>query len=178
MPAVKVLLEVFSEQSDPFAKHSAALESAAEAEIQAVDLLSSLDGMGIELDEDVAPVPMFSTAGGKPAIELEAFSAGPVTAAVAPSSSTSVVIPAEVNRSRLDALRTAPNVKVWPNSEMVFFAAGDSVFDDATSRGGLDCRPFRSAVEIETIRTLLGVDLLWADGFRGQNTVVGIIDEV
>lgn len=177
MPAVKVLLEVFSEQSDPFARHSAALASAAEAEVQADDLLSSLDGLGIELDEDMVPIPMFSTAGGRPAIELEAFSMGPVTAAVAPSSSQSVVVPAEVSRSRLDALREAPNVKVWPNSEMVFFAAGDSVFDAANSRGGLDCRPFRSAVEIETIRTLLGVDSLWADGYRGQNTVVGIIDE-
>ena len=177
MSAVKILLEVFAERADPFAKHSAALESAAEAESQAIDLLSALDGLGIELDEDVAPVPMFSAPGGAPAIELEAFSAGPAESAEAPPTAASVVIPAEVSRSRLDELRVAENVRVWPNSEMILFAAGDGVFDDASSRGGLDCRPFRSAVEIETVRTLLGVDALWSDGFRGQNIVVGVIDE-
>jgi subtilisin family serine protease len=50
-------------------------------------------------------------------------------------------------------------------------------FDLALSSGGIDCRPFRRAVSIETIRTLLGVERVWFDGFRGQNIVVGIIDE-
>ncbi len=53
-----------------------------------------------------------------------------------------------------------------------------SLFDLANSASaGIDCRPFRAAVSIRDIRILLGVNRVWSDGFRGQNTVVGIIDE-
>lgn len=50
-------------------------------------------------------------------------------------------------------------------------------FDLASSANGVDCRPFQPAVTIEVIRKLLGVERVWFDGFRGQNIVVGIIDE-
>jgi serine protease AprX len=60
-----------------------------------------------------------------------------------------------------------------------FSAQGEGLhpFDLALSSGGIDCRPFRQAVPISTLRTLLGVNRVWNDGFRGQNIVVGIIDE-
>ncbi|HEX2061265.1 MAG TPA: S8 family serine peptidase, partial [Thermoanaerobaculia bacterium] len=47
----------------------------------------------------------------------------------------------------------------------------------AASAGGVDCRPFRPAVTRAVIRQLLGVNAIWNAGFRGQNIVVGIIDE-
>jgi subtilisin family serine protease len=58
-------------------------------------------------------------------------------------------------------------------------AAADSMhpFDLASSATGVDCRPFQPAATIEVIRQLLGVERVWFDGFRGQNIVVGIIDE-
>lgn len=50
-------------------------------------------------------------------------------------------------------------------------------FDLASSANGVDCRPFQPAVGLDVIRALLGVERIWSDGFRGQNVVVGIIDE-
>lgn len=53
----------------------------------------------------------------------------------------------------------------------------DHPFDAAPSAGGVDCRPFRPGVSRSVIRTLLGVSRVWRNGYRGQNIVVGIIDE-
>lgn len=41
----------------------------------------------------------------------------------------------------------------------------------------MDCRPFHPAVTRSVIRQLLGVNAIWNAGFRGQNIIVGIIDE-
>ncbi len=82
-------------------------------------------------------------------------------------------------------------MRVWPNSEITLFADWDPALHDVqdqpsdtvgvletpTTLGGVDCRPFRPGVEIDTVRALLGVSELWDDGHRGQNVVVGIIDE-
>jgi len=113
----------------------------------------------------------------------------------------SVVVAAEVERSAIEKLQKKRNVTIYPNSPLSLFccehahaqfesqsaasatasAAASDIgihpFDLARSSGGTDCRPFRQAVSIETIRTLLGVQRAWDDGFRGQNIVVGIIDE-
>lgn len=113
--------------------------------------------------------------------------------------SATMVVSAQVEYSELEKLSKRKNVKgVFPNSPLTLFcqhcggahaqteqsAFGQTSqelelhpFDLARSSGGVDCRPFRPAVSIETLRTLLGVNRIWSDGFRGQNIVVGIIDE-
>jgi subtilisin family serine protease len=100
-----------------------------------------------------------------------------------------VVVAAEVDSSSLDELRSTAGIRVWPNSELTLLGGpldkmaavasfpGDTVFDQARSRQGVDCRPFRDGVDVATIRQMLGTDAVWADGFRGQNVAVGILDE-
>lgn len=116
--------------------------------------------------------------------------------------SETMVVSAQVELSELENLAKKRKIKgVYANSPLSLFcqncggghsegqvfqnfateqAASDSEthpFDLARSSGGIDCRPFRNAVSIETLRTLLGIERVWMDGFRGQNIVVGIIDE-
>lgn len=177
MANVKVLLEIKQRSSDPFERHAAALESEAEAVDQATSALSALAGLGVEVDEDIAPVPMFSLPGQAPAAALETFALGVAAERQAPKRAPTMVVPADVSRSRLDELRAKDNVTVWPNSQMTYFGPGDTVFDRAPSRGGLDCRPFRDGAEVEEVRAILGIDALWEAGFLGQNVVVGILDE-
>ncbi len=179
MSGVKVLLEVFRSEADPFAKHTSAVDSLVEAERQASDILSDIGGIGIEVDDDVAPVPMFfDPDDGLKASALESFSS-----AVSPGTekesqqAVSQVVSADVSRSKLDELRDNANVRVWPNSELALVDGQQKVFDEASSVSGTDCRPFRSGVSIDVIRQLLGVQSIWGSGFRGQNVVVGIIDE-
>jgi serine protease AprX len=96
-------------------------------------------------------------------------------------------VPAEVTAAALDRLAKREDVVVWPNSAITLLQdlavaaeEGDDMFglfDLARSAGGTDCRPFRPGVSVGAIRQLLGVAALWNDGFRGQNIIVGIIDE-
>jgi subtilisin family serine protease len=101
---------------------------------------------------------------------------------------TTVVVSAEVETSQIESLEKKRGVTVWANTAIELVegcecCSGDlglasgNLFDLASSAGGLDCQPFQPAVTIEAIRTLLGVDRVWRDGFRGQNIVVCIIDE-
>jgi subtilisin family serine protease len=115
--------------------------------------------------------------------------------------SATTVVACEVDTARLDALQGHQNLIVWPNSDLELFNnnvftngnqlfaaddpnvtwAGDPAtahpFDLALSNGGVDCRPFRPGVALEVIRQLLSVEAIWQEGFRGQNIVVGILDE-
>jgi serine protease AprX len=115
--------------------------------------------------------------------------------------SQTTVVACEVDAACLASLQNKQNLTVWPNSDLELFnnsqqaqanslfAAGDPhvtwagdpatahPFDLALSKGGVDNRPFRPGVALEVIRQLLGVEVIWKEGFRGQNIVVGIIDE-
>ncbi|WP_461425718.1 S8 family peptidase [Gymnodinialimonas sp.] len=154
----------------------AATSSSAEAERQASDFLSDVGGSGIEFEEGFAPVPMYEPEDGS--AELQTFSeAFSPSLGVSPPRSNSFVLPAEVTRSRLDELYETDGVTVWPNSQITLFGSGRQAISDASSKGGVDCRPFRSAVDLDVLRDLLGVDTLWDRGYRGQNIIVGILDE-
>lgn len=183
MAKEKVLLEFTAAKQTPFDISEAAIESPAEAVRQSETLLDAVTGLGVELDEEVVPVPMMIGPGQTAApTGLEAFAGSGLEAraglAERPSregvSSQTTVVPAEVPRAALEELKSRANVKVWPNSKLTLL---DSVFDDSRSDSGLDCRPFKPAVSIAVLRELLGVSALWDAGFRGQNIVVGIVDE-
>jgi serine protease AprX len=193
MTKVNVLIEVEARQPEAFDVFEEAVASEAESVRQGERLLEQLGGLGIEVQGDAIPVPMFvERTRGAEAMppELSEFNV-PETNPDLPS--TTVVVPALVDRSALDELRARPGVQVWPNSEITLFANWDpdpalrdvqpqpadsvGMLDAPTTLGGIDCRPFKPGVDIDTIRALLGVSALWDDGHRGQNIVVGIIDE-
>ena len=175
MAKEKVLLEFESKEKAPFSMNEAAAASPLEAARQAIPFLEAVAGLGVELDEFAAPVPMMiGPRGGNPPTVLESFAANEPAADRDKLPTKTVVIPAEVPLQQLEELRERKGVKVWPNSQLVLYS---SVIDDARSNSGLDCRPFKPAVEIAVLRELLGVADLWDRGYRGQNIVVGIIDE-
>jgi serine protease AprX len=178
---VKVLLEVaVPDPSAGFERFAESTESMAAAQDAARPALDLVAGLGVEMDEPLAPVPMFGSAresaspGGPPRSELSAFGTEETNDDLPASS---VVVPAEVELSSLGDLRARDGVRVWPNSPVTLFHHDDATLDLARSRPGLDCRPFRDAVTLDVVRTMLGVHRAWDDGFRGQNVAVGIVDE-
>lgn len=186
MAMVDILLELPGSRGDAFAAHAAAFESEAESVREAEQLLTNLSGYGLE-PTDLAPVPIF---GQVPTdyqrLGLQAFashSRSPDLVSVAS------VVPCQVRHAKLAELQARNDVTVWPNSPLVLLndcgcaapAVADfeptHLFDRAASSTGVDCRPFKPAATIDEIRQLLGVEGIWNRGYRGQNIVVGIIDE-
>jgi serine protease AprX len=152
-------------------------------------VLDPVAGLGVELEDEMTPVPMFGKAlTGEPAHGLEVFAS---TDAAADITSDTIVVAGRVERERLEELHQRPHVVVWPNSELSLFpdwslsdAFGDVVqaMEAASGRGGagqphVDCPPYRPAATIDEIRSLLGVERIWAQGFTGQGVTVGILDE-
>jgi serine protease AprX len=194
----RVLIEVMKKRDDAFQMFGAAMQSERAAVADGESLLSSFGDLGLEVLPEFAPVPMFGSAAlsDSTSAGLQAFSA---TATNPDRASESFVVSAELQRSQLDDLRGKPDVKVYEDSPIVLLgndcphcraaaaiaeasSAGPAgldltLFDLAPSASGVDCRPFRPAVSLGVIRELLGVDRIWQDGFRGQNIIVGIIDE-
>lgn len=177
MANVNVLIEVSATPEDAFAMHRASSASESEAERQAEGLLDSqeLVGMGIELHDEAVPVPMFLDACNPSTDLVETFAEFSTPTTNPDCCASSVVIPAEVPAANLEQVRKKRGVTLWPNSELTLL--DDEVFDLAGSRGGVDCQPFRPAATVAVIRQLLGVHGVWSDGYRGQNVIVGIIDE-
>lgn len=181
MAKLKVLIEVGGSRSEGFRSFEAAADNEDAAVSASADALKVVAGLGVQIDEPLAPVPMFTPARRRASgefPELDAF-VDFATAETNPDMSAhSVVVPAEVDYSQLAELRARNGVTVWANSPIELYAHESAdVIDLARSRPGRDCRPFRSAVSIATVRAMLGVSGAWSDGFRGQNIAVGVIDE-
>lgn len=187
MSKVNVLVEVIQRKSDAFSFHVAMVGSQADSVNEAEKLVANLSGYGLEVLDDIAPVPIF----GKKKKDYEdlGFTSFGMTSTNDDVESSSVVISCQVERSKLKDLESNKDIQVWPNSPLTLLAQRDwgqpdtpdfepdHLFDLANSASGLDCRPFRPGVSVAAIRELLGVDTVWRQGFRGQNIVVGIIDE-
>lgn len=174
MAKTKVLLEFQTRAPEAFNMFAAALDSESEAESQTETLFSDLAGIGIDIDEEAVPVPMFGDLPETSLVELAAFSSSEESP---DSEARSSVVACEIDKGGLAALADRPGVTVWPNSQITLFQSDSDPIDAADSEGGTDCRPFRPAVEIAILRRLLGVEKIWSDGYRGQNIIVGIIDE-
>ena len=184
MSKVDILVEVKKVQESAFAFHATAVESESESQQQAEALVKDLSGYGLDVLADMPPVPMFSE---KTVHDQEGFAAFSSVEENPDVSSETFVIAAQIDSSKLADLEAEKDITVWPNSKLELYPPMDDgvtaesafshPFDLARSGGGLDCRPFKPAVTIDVIRDLLGVEAIWRDGFRGQNIVVGIIDE-
>ena len=192
MAPISVLIEIEAAQTEAFDAFREATASETESAQQAERLLEPLAGLGIELEGDAIPVPMFlepdrATAPVPP--ELREFGVESTNADMA---STTTVIPARIDEGALDELRARADVVVWPNSELQLYADWDPALRDVQAEpgdtvgvldapsaapSGVDCRPFRPAVDIGTIQALLDVSAIWDEGYRGQGVIVGIIDE-
>jgi serine protease AprX len=191
MAKMKVLVELQSPapERQAFELFAAMTQSVMDMEREASALLAPAAGLGVEIDEQSLPVPLLgAVAVGTPVASALAAFAAPTTNP--DMSSETIVVPCEVDRSKADELRSRPGITVWPNSPLTLFqqcqqchSGENTAFEEAhtldlaRSAGGLDCRPYRAGVPIPTIRELLGVQRVWDDGFRGQNIIVGIIDE-
>lgn len=188
MSKINVLLEFVDDaQEDAFTAFGLASAEEPAAMTPTRNLLDRIAGMGVELTDESVPVPMFmlpdrgELAG--PQRSLAAFD-NPDTQPDLPSVTT--VLAAEVDRDRVRELQDRSDVLVWPNSRLTLLDhhGGEAApvpdplaVDVATSAAGVDCRPFQPAVSVSVIRELLAVRHLWDSGFRGQNVVVGILDE-
>jgi hypothetical protein len=171
MAKVSVLVEIDKTQPEAFVAHEAARESITEAARQAEDAAADLAGLALDIQSDFAPVPMFSQ---QTVDVFEAF-ASPTTNVDVPASS--VVIAAEVEQSRLPELQAKPGIRVYSNSRITLFPCDADPHGFEPAAGGVDCRPFRPAVSVWSIRTLLAVRPIWREGYRGGGAVVGILDE-
>lgn len=170
MAAIKVLLEFDRPEAAPFSMQHEALESVEAAEGVARSFIDQLPGIGVEVDDEVAPVPMFLRPGQQPLTEAADFAMEMGEAAADPARephvvAPTVVVPAQVTTEALDQLLERGDVIVWPNSELTLF------------QSAVDCRPFRPAATIEQIQQALNVQPVWDSGHRGEGIVVGIIDE-
>jgi subtilisin family serine protease len=169
MTGIKVLLEFERPAADPFSLQREALASVDAAEGSAKSFIDDLGGSGVEVDDEVAPVPMFLSPRALVLTEAADFAVEMVAAAadvdrtanvVAPT----VVVPAQVTPAALERLKKKDGVIVWPNSELTLFQA-------------VDCSPFKPAATIAQLQAALKVKPVWNKGHRGKNIVVGIIDE-
>jgi len=185
--ASQVLIEVIRNVANPFETHASALESTREFDRQASEVLSAIGASGVTIDPTVAPVPMLLPPSPAPGLESNTLrrlnttglesarrpqtgSRLESTAAMRSFGGQSTVVAATVDEGKIAELRARPDVIVWPNSELV-------LIDDTAVAARVDCRPFQPGVDIDTLRATLGVGSAWADGFKGGNIVVGIIDE-
>jgi subtilisin family serine protease len=170
MAAIKVLLEFDRPEPAPFSMQLEALGSVEAAEGLAKSFIDELPGLGVDVDDEVAPVPMFLGPGTPVLTEAADFAVEMMAAAtdrdrephvVAPT----VVVPAQVTTEALEQLQERADVIVWPNSELTLF------------QSPVDCHPFKPAATIDQIRDALNVQPVWSQGHRGEGIVVGIIDE-
>ncbi len=174
MARVSVLLEVVGEVDSAFEMHTSAMDSESESQRQADQLVQNLSGYGLDYDDDMTPIPLFTEPGARP-MGLSTFAE---TTESADQSSLSTLVECSLDAERVEDLERVGNYRVWPNSQLTLFQ--DTYYetiDEARADGGTDCRPFRDAATLTEIRHLLGVDSAWQNGHRGQNIVVGIIDE-
>lgn len=199
MPKIRVYVETTLDhpQLEAMTSFSELSTSPIDAVRSSEKMVADLAGFGLEIVSDAPPVPMFServihneTTG------FETFAIADTNPDVA---ADSMVTLCEVDVSKLEKLQGKEGIRVFGFLEPRLFekcgcgagfasggefeVAGQALppdshpFDLVTMAGGIDCRPFRPGVPIQTIRDLLFVNRPWNDGFTGQNIIVGVVDE-
>lgn len=206
MAKVDVLIEVERKQKNAFGMHSMAVNTAEEAFKQSEEVIDKLSGFGIDLVEGIAPIPMFAESVVMKAKDGFAAFASLEENPDLSSESVVVAAQVERSQldalAKRSGVKVWPNSKLdqfgchctdkahshnmlethQPVSDLAQLLGVDDdfaehPFDAAPSAGGVDCRPFLPGVTRSVIRILLGVSRVWRNGYRGQNIVVGIIDE-
>lgn len=128
---------------------------------------------GFQVDHGYEPVPM---------------SPSPDQAAqLAVAGEQTVIVRGSVDANRIAELEAQPGVvKVWKDTRLAPFAA--MLQDEKTARvepmeglsacpiGTCDCSPGTAKGAIADVASYLGVDQIWAAGFKGDGIVVGVVD--
>jgi subtilisin family serine protease len=139
----------------------------------ALGTAEGIAGGGFTVDHEFEPVSM----GGTGSAEFAAFG----TAA----NETFVLRGTVADEDEMDALRARPEVAgVWRDTPIAPFPGFEEAAPDVTSGGGMaacpippcDCSPGTPKGTIADVATYLGVDQVWAAGFRGTGIVVGVLD--
>ena len=125
MARVPVLLELPVTQPDAFSFNEAAQRSSVEAVSQGEFFVQNLKGLGVEVT-DLPPVPMFAERDVFGDSTRAGFGAFASPLPNADTAADSVVVAADVDTFRLDALRSRPGVKVWLNSTLTLFGCDSS----------------------------------------------------
>ena len=137
----------------------------------AMSAMESMAMPGVELDHEFTPVPM-GTQGGAGAEMMAGLETVIVRAKVA-------------DEAQLEALRQQPGVvNVWKDTPIAPFATREA---PAADSGGIpamgpcpigvcDCSPGTPRGTMAEVATYLGVNQIWAAGFRGTGIVVGVLD--
>ena len=126
---------------------------------------------GFNLDEEFEPVSLESTAGGMGGMD-------------APSVETYIVRGTVKDEQEVEALRAMPEVaEVWPDTPIAPFPDWESDLQPEDSPAAApcpippcDCSPLTPKGNMADVANYLGVDQIWAAGFRGTGIVVGVLD--
>jgi subtilisin family serine protease len=172
------------------------IDAAREAE----RVVAGLAGFGLEVISESPPVPMYSdeVVHGPTSSDI-GFASFAVPESNPDVPAESLVVLCAVDADKLGELEKKDGVAVFgflppepftgcgcagggTDGGVAGLVAGDEPdgvhpFDLAPSAGGIDCTPFLPGVSIAVIRQLLAVSRPWADGFTGQNVIVGVLDE-
>lgn len=135
----------------------------------AMSAANSLTIPGLQIDQEFAPVPMSGGSG-----EMGAGPSYMIRGTVA-------------NEAELEELRRRSDVvAVWPDVPIAGFASSDLGMGQVQLAenpafapcpiGTCDCSPGTPNGTIAQVATYLGVDQIWAAGFRGAGIVVGVVD--
>jgi serine protease AprX len=161
MARLEALIEVDIEVGDALSSFAAASTSLDEGREQCERQLP--DVRGIVFRPTAKPVPMFThtnVAESWQLSELSAFASSKVNADLP---SASQVIPVQLDEGALSELQDRPGIRVWPSSPIIFHQ--------------IDCQPYRPGVDLDEVRTKLGVEEVWRTGARGNEVIVGILDQ-
>jgi subtilisin family serine protease len=129
----------------------------------------AMKAAGFQIDHDFTPVSVPSPSGGMGANE------------------DSMIVRGEIEESKIGELESHPDViKVWSDSKIApFDAAVDMEIRPIRLRKegfGIcplppcDCEPGEAKGTISDVADYLGVSDIWAEGFKGEGIVVGVVD--
>lgn len=122
-----------------------------------------------ELDTEYPPVPVRTPPS--------------LAAAFASADQEAVIVRGTIEEDEIPSLEALPEVvKVWREGRIAPFS--ESVSLDLIPAAGFgdcpfadcDCSPSVPKGNIQAVATHLGVNQIWAEGFRGQDMVIGIVD--
>jgi serine protease AprX len=156
MAKVRVLLEKRELALNAFGSFRAAAKTPAAFGDLINTSFAELRELGVRILSSAPPVPMFDVS------DSIAFTTLAASGGRFDMSSTSVVVPAEVDEEQIARIKDR-GFLVWPDAEMRLTAA--------------DCAPFTPAVDIDRIRAELGVSDVFSQGYVGEGCIVAIIDE-
>ena len=123
MSKMNILVEVVQPRQQQtrqaFTRHASLAESEIESVNEMETAVSHLAGYGLEVDGDSAPVPMFGdSAKDYKTRGLTEFNTSSTNDDI---DASSLIVPCQVARSKVEELQARDDVQIWPNSPLSLF---------------------------------------------------------